>query len=53
MIFFSGRIFCSQPSFSGEPQIDDANFFISLEIVLAESRSVIGVLNFVASTIFL
>jgi len=50
---FSGISFWNHPSFSGEPQIADANFFISFEIVFAESRSVIGTLRCVACAIFL
>ena len=52
-MFFIGINFWNQLSFSGEPQIADANFFISLEIVFAESRRVIGVFRFVACAIFL
>jgi len=52
-MFLKGRIFWKKPCFSGEPQIADANFFISFEIVLAESRRVIGTLRCVACAIFL
>lgn len=48
-----GRILWKKPSFSGEPQIAEAKRFISLEIVFAESRMVIGVLFFNACAIFL
>ena len=52
-MFFIGINFWNQLSFSGEPHIADANFFISFEIMLAESRSVSGVFRFVACAIFL
>lgn len=52
-MFFVGMNFWNQFSFSGEPQIADANFFISFDIVFAGSKRVIGVLNFVAWAIFL
>ena len=40
---FSGISFWNHPSFSGEPQIAEAKRLISLEIVFASSRTVIGV----------
>jgi len=52
-MFLNGMSFWSQLFFSGVPQIADANFFISFEIVFVESRSVSGVLRFVACAIFL
>jgi len=52
-MFLNGISFWNQPFFSGEPQIADANFFISFEIILAESRRVMGIFKFVASAIFL
>lgn len=52
-MFFRGINFWNQPSFSGEPQIADANFFISFEIMFAESKRVIGILRLVACAIFL
>ena len=41
--FLNGRSFWNQPSSSGEPAIADANFFISLEIMFASSRIVMGI----------
>ena len=42
-MLLNGSSFWKKPSFSGEPQIDEANLLISLEIVFAESKTVIGV----------
>ena len=39
----NGSIFWKNPSFSGEPQSAEAKRRISLEIVFAESKIVIGV----------
>lgn len=52
-MFFKGRIFWKKPSFSGEPHIADAKFFISLEIVFDSSRIDIGVFSCSAFAMFL